>query len=125
VIDSYFRSILATLRASPVVQSHNITFDKRGPHAGYVRGDVFFSDSSQLHFREFVNTQAGIHRFTYVYHYQAADGARIFRYDDTPHFPTLSSFPHHKHLSGEVDVIACAAPTLKQILAEIETLIIR
>lgn len=46
MIDNYFRMILATLKASPIVQSHNVTFDKRGPYAGYVRGDVFFADDS-------------------------------------------------------------------------------
>ena len=44
MIDTYFRSILATLRVSAVVQSHDITFDKRGPSAGYVQGTVFFAD---------------------------------------------------------------------------------
>jgi len=122
VIDTYFRSILSALRASPVVQSHDIAFDKRGPSAGYVRGVVFCVDESQLHFREFVNTQPKVDRFTYVYHYQAADGAMIFRYDNTPHFPMLSSFPHHKHLSDGISVVACAAPTLAQVLAEIEAL---
>jgi hypothetical protein len=123
VIDTYFRSILAVLKASPVVQSHDITFDKRGPSAGYVRGGVFCVDESQLHFREFVNTQPRVDRFTYVYHYQAVDGSMVFRYDNTPHFPALSSFPHHKHLSDGTSVVACAAPTLAQILAEIESLI--
>lgn len=79
MIDAYFRAILSAVRASPVVQSHDMTFDKRGPSAGYVRGVVFCADESQLHFREFVNTQARVERFTYVYHYQAADGAMIFR----------------------------------------------
>ena len=120
MIDTYFRSILSALKASPVVQSHDITFDKRGPSAGYVRGTIFFADEGQLHFREFVNTQAGIERFTYVYHCQAADGSLMFRYDNTPHFPGLSSFPHHKHLSDGASVVACAAPTLAQVLAEIE-----
>jgi hypothetical protein len=46
----------------------------------------------------------------------------IFRYDNTPHFPTLSSFPHHKQLSDGISVVACAAPTLAQVLAEIEAL---
>ena len=91
MIDTYFRSILAVLKASPVVQSHDITFDKRGPSAGYVRGGVC--------------------------------GSMVFRYDNTPHFPALSSFPHHKHLSDGTSVVACAAPTLAQILAEIESLI--
>ena len=122
MIDTYFRSILLALRASPVVQSHVTAFDKRGPSAGYVRGVVFCVDESQLHFREFVNTQPKVDRFTYVYHYQAPDGSMIFRYDNTPHFPTLSSFPHHKHPSDGTSVIACAAPTLAQVLAEIEAL---
>ena len=122
MIETYFRSILLALRASPVVQAHDIAFDKRGPSAGYVRGVVFCVDESQLHFREFVNTQPKVDRFTYVYHYQAADGLMIFRYDNTPHFPTLSSFPHHKHLSDGTSVVACATPTLAQVLAEIEAL---
>ena len=120
--ETYFRSILSALRASPVVQSHDIAFDKRGPSAGYVRGVVFCVDESQVHFREFVNTQPKVDRFTYVYHYQAADGEMIFRYDNTPHFPTLSSFPHHEHLSDGTSVEACVAPTLAQVLAEIEAL---
>ena len=123
MIDSYFRSILAALKASPAVQSHDITFDKRGPSAGYVRGVVFCVGENQLHFREFVNTQPRVDRFIYVYHYQAADGLMIFRYDNTPHFPALLSFPHHKHLSAGTSVVACTAPTLAQVLAEIETLI--
>lgn len=125
MIDTYFRSILSALGVSPVVQSHDITLDKRGPSAGYVRGVVFCADESQLNFREFVNTQPRVERFTYVYHYQAADGSMVFRYDDTPHFPDLSSFPHHKHLSDGTTVLACDAPTLAQVLAEIETLVSR
>jgi hypothetical protein len=125
VIDTYFRSILSALGVSPVVQSHDITLDKRGPSAGYVRGVVFCADESQLNFREFVNTQPRVERFTYVYHYQAADGSMVFRYDDTPHFPDLSSFQHHKHLSDGTTVLACDAPTLAQVLAEIETLVSR
>jgi len=122
VIDAYFRTILATFRASPIVESHNVTFDKRGPFAGYVRGDVFFADGSQLHFREFVSTQFGTDRFVYVYHYQAADETMIFRYDNTGHFPGLPTFPHHKHLADGVSIVACKAPTLADVLAEIEAL---
>ncbi len=122
MIDTYFRAILTILGRSPIVRSHDIAFDKRGPHAGYVRGDVYFADDSQLHFREFVSTQTGVNRFTYVYHYQSANGDLRFRYDNTPHFPALPSFPHHKHLSDGSSVVACAAPTLAKVLTEIEEL---
>lgn len=37
-------------------------------------------------------------------------------YDSTPHFPNLSSFPHHKHLPN--DVIAVDKPELVEVLRE-------
>lgn len=33
----------------------------------------------------------------YRYHFQDENNQLIFRYDSTPHFPDLASFPHHKH----------------------------
>jgi hypothetical protein len=57
----------------------------------------------------------------YRYHCQDQQNLLIFRYDNTPHFPDLSSFPHHKHLSG--DVIACKKPELIQVLEEVTNLI--
>lgn len=60
----------------------------------------------------------------YVYQYQKADGALVFRYDNTPHFPDLFSFPHHKHLGSEVNVMAALPPDLKSVLAEIHNLMI-
>jgi hypothetical protein len=39
----------------------------------------------------------------------------------SPHFPNLSSFPHHKHLPE--DVIACEKPELVQVLQEVSILI--
>ncbi len=45
----------------------------------------------------------------YRYHFQDAQNNLIFRYDSTPHFPELPSFPHHKHLPDQV--IACKSHT--------------
>lgn len=38
----------------------------------------------------------------YSYHLQGQDGALIARWDNSPHWPELSTFPHHKHEAGEV-----------------------
>lgn len=120
MIDAYFRAILDTLRGSPIVQSHHVTFDKRGASAGYVRGDVFFADDSQLHFREFVRTYPTVDRFIYVYHYQDPTGRMVFRYDNSGHYPDLATHPHHKHIAGDAAVVACDPPSLAAVLAEIE-----
>ena len=52
----------------------------------------------------------------YRYHFQDENNQLIFRYDSTPHFPDLASFPHHKHLPDEV--IAVDKPKLTEILQE-------
>jgi hypothetical protein len=39
----------------------------------------------------------------YRYHFQDQQNNLIFRYDNTPHFPDLKSFPHHKHLKDKVE----------------------
>jgi hypothetical protein len=59
----------------------------------------------------------------YAYHYQRPDGALVFRYDNTPHFPTLPTFPYHKHEGNEANVVAASPPDLAAILSEIQSLI--
>ena len=53
----------------------------------------------------------------YRYHFQDDKNSLIFRYDSTPHFPNLPSFPHHKHLSN--NVIACEKPHIADVLQEV------
>ena len=55
----------------------------------------------------------------YRYHFQDGENQLIFRYDSTPHFPDLETFPHHKHLRDEV--IASQKPYLSDVLQEVAT----
>lgn len=54
----------------------------------------------------------------YRYHLQDASSELLFRYDNTPHFPDLPSFPHHKHLRD--GVVASNKPDLLDVLQEAE-----
>jgi hypothetical protein len=63
------------------------------------------------------------HRQAYSYHYQKEDGTLVFRYDNSPHYPRLASFPDHKHI--ESSVIESSAPDLIEVLKEIDGLIYR
>ena len=123
MIEGYFRQFEKLLAAAKFVHSTSITYDKRSASIGFLRGIVYFLDSSQLHLREFVNVEYGIERYMYAYHYQRADGTLVFRYDNTPHFPTLPTFPHHRHVESETDVTAVSPPDLEAILTEIQSLI--
>ncbi|MBI5651084.1 MAG: hypothetical protein HZC40_11675 [Chloroflexi bacterium] len=45
---------------------------------------------------------------------------RVFRYDNAPHHPEISTHPHHKHLGAQERLAPTDQPTLNQILVEIE-----
>jgi hypothetical protein len=122
VIDPYLQSIADILARSPIVKSHDVFFDKRSSTEAYFRGNIYFSDGSTLHFREFVSINPEIIRFTYVFHYQDEAGRLIFRYDNAPHYPDLANAPHHKHF-GDDEVISATPPELGSVLSEIEGLL--
>jgi len=53
----------------------------------------------------------------YRYHCQDEQNRLRFRYDCTPHFPDLASFPHHKHLPDKV--LVSEKPEIQSVLEEI------
>jgi hypothetical protein len=124
-IEAYFHSIQDKLTACPVVRSTRLTFDKRSSYEGFIRGEIFFIDDSILHIREYVTTEDGPDRLTYAYQYMTPGRALIFRYDNTGHHKRLNlpTYPHHKHEGAEDQVISSAAPTLAEVLSEIELMI--
>ena len=57
----------------------------------------------------------------YRYHCQDGQNHLRFRYDSTPHFPDLPSFPHHKHLPND-EVIASDRPDIESVIREALTI---
>lgn len=55
-----------------------------------------------------------ISHLTYKYHLQNGKNELVFRYDNTPHFPHLDTFPHHLHLPNVV--VGSPQPDIIQIL---------
>lgn len=60
---------------------------------------------------------AQLKHFGYRYHFQDKENNMIFRYDNTPHFPSLKTFPDHKHVDGKV--IESNAPILMDVITEV------
>lgn len=52
----------------------------------------------------------------YRYHFQDGQNNLIFRYDNTPHSPSLSSFPHHKHLADRV--VSSDQPSIAMVIQD-------
>jgi hypothetical protein len=123
LIEDYFRHIETRIAGARIIRFFNITYDKRSAYIGFIRGSIYFLDGSLLHLREFVDVEHAIERYIYAYHYQGLDGVLVFRYDNTPHFPHLPTFPHHKHAGSASHVVSANPIDLEAVLAEIRGLL--
>jgi hypothetical protein len=94
----------------------SVQIDQRSSLRGFIAGLLQFNDGSELHFREFVDTSLSDPRLMYAYHYQDANKALIFRYDNAAHRPPLPQ-AEHKHTSASVRVFP--ALTLGRVVDEI------
>jgi hypothetical protein len=125
LIEDYFQQIASVISAAAHVRGASVTYDKRTAHIGFLKGSLYFADGSLLHLREYVNIQHVVERYMYVYQYQDPNGDLVFRYDNSPHFPHLPTFPHHKHDGSESEVIPTSPPDLSMVLDEIYSLTAR
>lgn len=118
----YVREIEEVLDATVAAgeaTSVSIHVDARSALRGFVAGLLQFSDASELHFREFVDTSLADPRLMYAYHYQDGNKTLIFRYDNATHRPALLQ-AEHKHTPSGVEI--STAPTLDQIVDEIRNI---
>ena len=64
---------------------------------------VRFQSGYMLELNEAVIGEADhLRHLGYRYHFQDTKNNMVFRYDNTPHFPELETYPHHKHLPDGV-----------------------
>lgn len=85
--ESYVEEILAAVRAN-------------------LRIRLRFKNGALLKINEAIIVEnSALKTLVYRYHLQGADNQLLFRYDNTPHFPDLPSYPHHKHLSLHLKLI--------------------
>ena len=119
-IEEYFAQIKAVVdqyAAATFVVSANVAFETRPGDQGFLAGKVRFVDSSELHFREYLDVTAqAIEKVMYSYHFQDTTGILIFRYDNAAHKPTLAISSHRHDPSG---VKLAETPRLEQVLAEV------
>lgn len=97
--ERYVEEILTPVRANL-----RIRLRTSGGHLLEIHEAVVVADEQLVH-------------LDYRYHCQDGQNRLQFRYDSTPHFPDLSSFPHHKHLADE-RVIAAEKPDIAQVILE-------
>ena len=115
-ISSYLRHVEATL--GEVEDAYTELYEEEILASDRVnlRIRLRFYKGYLLELNESVIFDDGFRHLRYRYHFQNKEKNLVFRYDDTPHFPNLTTFPHHKHLKGEV--IATEKPPIAQVIRE-------
>ncbi|GAB3570287.1 hypothetical protein GCM10027578_26340 [Spirosoma luteolum] len=86
-----------------------------------LRMSITFADLSVLHVRENYVLQTGW--VDYAYHWQAADGTFLHRWDNA-HSVDVPTSPHHQHVGSEGNVQPATPMTLSEVLAFIATRLI-
>lgn len=112
LIEEYYQSLVHLVTHTRLVRAHEIALGARSEHTAFIRGDLYFTDNSRLHFRELVKLEDEVKRLMYVYHYQRADAVLIFRYDNTDHPTLFPAHSHHKHDGSQANMIAVEPPDL-------------
>ncbi|WP_017303263.1 toxin TumE [Spirulina subsalsa] len=117
VLANYLNQIEQALMALEDVYVERYVEEVLTPQRATLRIRVRFSEGQLLEINEAIVVEEDVLMWLdYRYHYQNQGNCLIFRYDSTPHFPGLSSFPHHKHLPD--GVIACEKPDITEVLRE-------
>jgi len=124
VINTFTEHIDKAISSSTIVLSSNIQkhFSPDGKTL-YLKGSLIFLDSSVLEIALFViETHDALTIEKYRFHYMKPHGQMLFRYDNAPHHPEITSHPHHKHISE--NVIPSRELSLNDVLDEISAIIV-
>ena len=124
-VEKYFAGVRKIVELSPIVRLSSVSYEKRGTYAGIIRGRVHFVDNRVLEWREYVDVEIKVDRLMYVYQYMDSSMKLIFRYDNTGHHKksVLPTYPHHKHLGHDDNVVPSDPMDLAKVLREIEAIV--
>ncbi len=105
---------LELLELSKIVKSFFILDYKHGADFYYLKVTADIINDSVLSFRIFISEQD----YNYAFHWQDNNKNLLIRWDNCPHYPHLSSYPHHKHLINKIE--ASEEVSLSEVLKYIE-----
>ncbi len=117
-LESYLNSIELAILECDNVYVERYTEEILTPERVNLRIRLRFSQGYllEIHDAVIIHNQQ-LEHLDYRYHCQNPQNSLVFRYDCTPHFPDLTSFPHHKHLKDTV--IDSQRPEIDYVLQEV------
>ena len=123
MIERHLAELKAQLTTSKIVKRITILDEFTTDFSGFIDSKVNIIDGSILYVTEYIKFVEGrIKRDKYSFHWQR-DNRLIFRYDNSPHYKDIKTFPHHKHI-GMNNVICSKEMSLSDTIDEIELIIL-
>ncbi len=105
-VTDYLNAIKERLLEDALIAQFHIRRTRTTLTDGHIRARLELIDGSMLEFSEYfrLTSDGNIEVLTYSYHWADENENLIRRWDNTPHYPELSGFPHHIHdgVSGTV-----------------------
>jgi len=123
MILDYFKKLKDTIEKYSHIIANITTNEKTYSNKrGFISGKVHFTDESRLDFAEVKDIEKK-EKIKYSYHYMNGKNEMQFRYDNTKHYPDISTFPHHKHEKTKIN--KSEEPEISDVLKEIERQVIK
>jgi hypothetical protein len=117
-LSKYLSEVEAAFRKLPSGYIERYEEEWLTPKRVNLRIRVRFPKGQMLEWNEAVIGEEGnVEHLAYRYHFQDKDNRVIFRYDNTPHFPALKTFPDHKHLPD--NVLPASRPSVLKVMDEV------
>ena len=86
-------------RFKHVIKSfHVFLYEQEGEILRF-KSQLTFTNDSNLFIKEYIFKNK---ERKYAYHWADTSGNLICRWDNSNHWPEISTFPHHKHIGNEV-----------------------
>ncbi|KPA12062.1 hypothetical protein MHK_007723 [Candidatus Magnetomorum sp. HK-1] len=102
-ISEYLTMIKENLLSDTLIHSFLIIKERSNMTDGHIRAKTTLSNGDLLEFSEYfqLSHSKKIDIITYSYHWTDKDHNLITRWDNAPHFPDLTNYPHHIHAGTE------------------------
>jgi hypothetical protein len=115
----YFEKVQNIVEALSKVEIERYDEEIFSEGRGNIKFRIRFHDNSLLEVSEAIYFDSEKFLWlSYRYHYQKPDGSVIFRYDNTPHYPHVDTYPDHKHVGSSV--VGSLRPDIENVFSEIK-----
>ena len=109
-----FYKIIKYLKKTPTVSEIKVIELIEEDTVKILKLKVKLKDNSHL----FITEVHTVNHQKYSYHWQDETGNLLIRWDNSPHWKNIKTFPHHKHIGSEV--LPATRATIEDVLKEIE-----